>query len=143
MRSWQPPASDARLAQWLPVAARLAACCCVTQELFKIAGEEGEGRSPWSFTVSMMEIYNETVRDLLASAAAPAGSGGSGGGSGGSPSSSSNGGFGGSGSPPAGSAHGVLSSSLDVTGLPAGELPPHIDRCGALVYALLTAYLLP
>lgn len=86
---------------------------CIPQELFKIAAEEGEAPSPWSFSVSMMEIYNDAVRDLLALAAA----GGSGNGSSGSPGAS---------------AHGVFSSSLDVSGLPAGELPPHMDRCVAV-----------
>lgn len=95
---------------------------CGAQELFKIAGEEGEAPSPWFFSVSMMEIYNEAVRDLLAAAA-----GGSSGSNGGSPSHSSNGCTAFSSSPPAGG-HGVLSSSLDVSGLPAGELPPHMDR---------------
>jgi hypothetical protein len=66
----------------------------------------------------MMEIYNETVRDLLAA------------GGGSSASSSGNGGSNSSGSPgsPVHGAHGVLSSNLDVSGLPAGELPPHMDR---------------
>jgi hypothetical protein len=77
------------------------------QELFKIAAEEGEAPSPWSFSVSMMEIYNEAVRDLLASTAAG--------------SSSSHGA---SSSSPPGAVHAVL----DVSGLPAGELPAHIDR---------------
>lgn len=87
------------------------------QELFKIASEEGEAPSPWPFSVSMMEIYNKTVRDLLAAG-------------GGSASSSGNGGSNSIGSPgsPVHGAHGVLSSNLDVSGLPAGELPPHMDR---------------
>jgi hypothetical protein len=74
-----------------------------TQELFRIAAEEGrdEPGRPWSFNVAMLEIYNEAVFDLLGLAASPTA---------------------------AGSSHSV-SGSLDVSGLPAGELPAHVDRC--------------
>jgi len=88
------------------------------QELFRISAEEGNETCPWSFSVSMMEIYNEAVRDLLALAA-------TGGTSSGSSSASSSNSSSPSNSPPG--PHAVL-SSLDVSGLPAGEVPPHMDR---------------
>jgi hypothetical protein len=39
------------------------------QELFAIAADEG-GTGAWSFTVAALEVYNESVHDLLAPGAA-------------------------------------------------------------------------
>lgn len=89
------------------------------QELFRIASEEPDRQ--WSVSVSVLEVYNEAVRDLLALAAL--GAGGGGGGSGGK----------GSGPP---SAAAAAACTLEVSALGAGELPASMDRCGA---ACLTA----
>jgi hypothetical protein len=75
------------------------------QELFAIASEEGDGS--WSFHVAMMEIYNESVRDLLAmSTAAMAAAG----------------------QPVASLAAAAAAVTVEVSGLPAGELPAHMER---------------
>jgi hypothetical protein len=83
----------------------------------------GLPQNPTATDYLALQVYNESVRDLLALAAA-AGSGGGGGSNGGS-------------SPRGSAAHGAFSSGsskssnggLDVSGLPAGELPPNMDRC--------------
>lgn len=73
--------------------------CFIVQELFSIATEESD--SSWSFSVAMLEIYNEAVHDLLYMAAAAS----------------------------EGRAASTLAAqNLDVSGLPAGELPPGLDR---------------
>jgi kinesin family protein C2/C3 len=73
------------------------------QELFSIAAEEVD--ATWSFSVAVLEIYNEAVHDLLAMAAAGLGS--------------SNGGT---------SAADLSRFTVDVSGLAAGELPQNMDR---------------
>eukprot|EP00775_Hariotina_reticulata_P005170 gene5170-5408_t len=90
------------------------------EDLFAIAAEEGDGS--WSFHVAMLEIYNESVRDLLAMSAAAIAAAGQ----------------------PAGSlaaaaaAAAAAAVSVDVSGLPAGELPAHMDRVPGLVWHKVT-----
>ena len=74
------------------------------QELFKLAAEEPDRN--WSFSVAVLEIYNEAVHDLLAVAAAAATHG---------PSSMA-------------LAAETAKASLDVSGLAAGDMPPGMDR---------------
>lgn len=80
------------------------------QELFRIAAEEPD--RAWSFSVAVLEIYNEAVHDLLALSAAGGGEGSSG-----SPSK-------------APSAEVLARCTLEVSGLGSGELPPNMDRWG-------------
>ncbi|KAI8466291.1 MAG: the Kifc3 motor domain in complex with Adp [Monoraphidium minutum] len=79
------------------------------QELFRIAEEEPD--RDWSFSVAVMEIYNEAVHDLLALSAPPPGNGGGGPG-----------------------ADAVSRCTRDVSALGAGELPPNMDRVQGLVW---------
>ncbi|KAF8062937.1 KIN14Q [Scenedesmus sp. PABB004] len=83
------------------------------QELFAIAADEANGG--WSFQVAMLEIYNEAVRDLLAMAAAASAAGGGGGAA-------------------AAAAAAAAAHTLDVSGLPAGELPAGMDRVPGLLW---------
>jgi hypothetical protein len=77
------------------------------QELFSIAADEVD--HSWSFQVAMLEIYNEAVRDLLAMSA-------------------SMGGGSGAASAAAAVAAAAAAHTVEVSGLPAGELPPSMDR---------------
>ncbi|GBF90584.1 ATP binding microtubule motor protein [Raphidocelis subcapitata] len=99
------------------------------QELFRIAAEEPDRR--WSFSVAVLEIYNEAVHDLLALAAAGYG----GGGGGGDESERGGGGGGGSARTPRAPSGDVLARcTLDVSGLGAGEMPAGMDRVQGLVW---------
>ncbi|WIA19756.1 hypothetical protein OEZ85_005672 [Tetradesmus obliquus] len=82
------------------------------QELFSIAADEVD--HSWSFQVAMLEIYNEAVRDLLAMSASIGG---------------------GSGAASAAAVAAAASAhTVEVSGLPAGELPPNMDRVPGLVW---------
>jgi hypothetical protein len=83
------------------------------QELFSIAADEVD--HSWSFQVAMLEIYNEAVRDLLAMSASMGGGSGI--------------------ASAAAVAAAAAAHTVEVSGLPAGELPPSIDRCAERIFA--------
>lgn len=81
------------------------------QELFSIAADEHD--HSWSFQVAMLEIYNEAVRDLLAMSAAVGGGSGT--------------------ASAAAVAAAAAAHTVEVSGLPAGELPANMDRYAEVI----------